>query len=253
MSTQAEVQRLTEVYRNYRESGVTQARWSGANAGNRAIMRERTQVLARLLRAAGLLPLTDRRILDVGCGSGQVLAGLTQWGAVPGNLYGVDLLPDRVEEAKRRFPGINFRAGNAEQVDFPDGSFDLVLLYTVFTSVLNDEMARNLAAEVRRLTKPGGAVVWYDFRYNNPRNASVRGVTDRMIGALFPDFERRLQAVTLLPPLARRLGKMTPVMYPVLTRIPRLRTHWLGLLVKPASAGQYPSPTAGEAAARSQQ
>lgn len=232
MPNSTEVQRLTEVYRHYRESATIQAQWSEANPGNRAIVGERTRVLEELLRSNGFLPLTDRRILDVGCGSGKVLAGFTQWGAKPENLYGVDLLPDRIEAARRAHPQIHFQQGNAEVLDFPDGSFDLVLLFTVFTSILDDGMARNVAAEVRRVLKPEGAIVWYDFRYDNPRNPNVRGVNRARIAALFPGFEQRLRTVTLLPPLARRLGRATPILYPVLARIPALRTHELGLLLK---------------------
>ena len=42
-----------------------------------------------------------------------------------------------------------------------------------------------------------------------------------------------LRLVTLLPPLARRLHALTPVLYPVLAAVPPLRTHWAGLLERP--------------------
>ena len=228
-----EAERLRAVYHGYRKSQTVQARWSGANPGNRAIVRERTRALAHVLHGAGLLPLAQRRILDVGCGSGQVLASLTQWGAVPDRLYGLDLLSDRIRAARQQFPDIRFCRANAERLGFPDSAFDLVLLFTVFTSILDDRMARSVAREVERVLKPGGAVVWYDFRYDNPRNPNVRGMTKAAIRSLFADLELKLQMVTLLPPLARRLGRATPVLYPLLGRIPLLRTHYLGLLIKP--------------------
>lgn len=94
-------------------------------------------------------------------------------------------------------------------------------------------MAHNVAAEVQRLLKAGGAVVWYDFRYNNPYNPHVRGMTKGHIQQLFPTFTFHLRTITLLPPLARRLGALTPLLYSRLARLPILRTHYLGLLVKP--------------------
>ena len=130
----------------------------------------------------------------------------------------------------------SFCRANAEQLGFPDGAFDLVLLFTVFTSILDDRMARSVAREVERVLKPGGAVVWYDFRYDNPWNPNVRGMTKATIRSLFADFELKLQMVTLLPPLARRLGRATSILYPVLAAVPLLRTHYLGLLVKPKEA-----------------
>lgn len=76
-------------------------------------------------------------------------------------------------------------------------------------------------------------MIWYHFRYNNPTNPNVRGMTKRLIRRFFPDFRMKLHSITLLPPLARRLGRLTPVLYPVLAAIPPLRTHYLGVLIRP--------------------
>ena len=232
MPTNHEVERLTQVYHTYRESYAIQAQWDESNPGNRAILQERQRAIRRLLSVHGFLPLADRRVLEAGCGSGKVLASLLELGARPENLYGVDLLPERIAEAKQCYPYFQFQCANAEQLEFPDASFDLVLLFTVFSSILDGQMAGNVTHEVSRVLRLGGAVLWYDFRYNNPRNPNVRGITKRQIETLFPVFHMRLRTITLLPPLARRLGRLTPMLYPVLAAIPPLRTHYLGLLVK---------------------
>ena len=229
-----EVERIAAVYRGYAREGAADARWSPANAGNRAIVAERRRVLARLLATAGRVPLADARVLEVGSGTGEVLADLVGLGARAERLVGVELLPDLVATARARHPAIHFEAGNAEALAFPPARFDFVLLFTVLTSILDDGMATRLAAEVDRVLVPGGAVVWYDFRVDNPSNPHVRGVGRRRIAELFPGYVPHLRSVTVLPPLARRLGPATPWLYPVLARIPLLRTHWVGLLRKPA-------------------
>jgi ubiquinone/menaquinone biosynthesis C-methylase UbiE len=214
-------------------------RWSSANPGNQMIVSERTRCVRRALTAARLLPLDTRRVLDVGCGNGQVLADLTEWaGGNHSNLFGIDLVPRFIEDGKRRFPRMNLQVGNAEDIDFPDDHFDLVLLFTVFSSILSDEMSKNVAGEVNRVLKSGGAVVWYDLRYSNPRNPCVRAVSGQRLQEYFPEYSRRLWTVTLLPPLARHLGRVTKVAYPILTRLPFLRTHYVGLLSKPLSSSQ---------------
>jgi SAM-dependent methyltransferase len=167
---------------------------------------------------------------------GGVLARLVDLGARARNFLRIDLLPDRIEAARQTYPDIRFACGNAEDLDFPDSHFDLVLLFTVFSSVLEDGMAHNVGGEVRRVLGPGGAVLWYDFRYDNPWNHNVRGMTKQHIRHFFPNFEMHLRTITLLPPLARRLGRLTPVLYSILAVIPPLRTHYLGLLVKPTVA-----------------
>lgn len=231
--TRQEIERLRHVYAAYQTDERIATRWAEDNPGNQTILQERRRVLRGMLQAAGLFPPGGLRILDVGCGSGQVLAGFAEWGASQDNLYGVDLLAERIEVARHRFTDLHFQQANAEALPFKTGFFDLVLLFTVFTSILDATMARNVAGEVQRVLQPGGAVAWYDFRYNNPRNANVRGMAKHRIKELFPGWELRLNTVTLLPFLARRLGRFTPLLYPSLSALPLLRTHYLGLLIKP--------------------
>jgi len=229
-----EADRLAEVYHGYETNAGVQSQWSEANRGNRAILRERRQAMHDALRRAGLLPLTGRKILDVGCGTGKVLANLREWGATPGRLYGVDLLAERIATAKSKYPELNFEHVSGDALPFADESFDLVLLFTVFSSILDDAVAAGVAEQVDRVLRPGGAVLWYDLRYDNPRNPNVRGVRRAHIECLFPNYAVKLNSVTLLPPLARRLGIFTPALYPTLALLPPLRSHYLGLLIKPS-------------------
>jgi len=226
-----EVERIRKVYQEYREAR-RQVLWRQENPGNAAIYRERQKAAYEMLGQAGFLPLQGKKILEVGCGSGKVLADLLEWGANPSDLYGVDLLVGRIEEARVSYPQMHFECVNAENLPYPDEMFDLVLFFTVFSSILDAQMRQNVAREAIRVLKRGGAILWYDFRYNNPANPHVRGVKQEDIEGLFPGFILTLRTVTLLPPLARRLGKATPFLYPVLRKISFLCTHYIGLLVK---------------------
>jgi ubiquinone/menaquinone biosynthesis C-methylase UbiE len=208
------------------------SRWDRDNPGNRAILDERRRWTRSLLDRSGLMPLAGKKVLEVGSGRGGELAWLRELGAAPGDLAGVDLLPDRVEAARRNFPEIRFDAGNAEHLEFPDESFDLLLALTVFSSILDAEMSRNVASEMTRVLRLGGSVLWYDVRYNSVSNRNVKAVPVSRIRQLFPALKIELHGVTLLPPLARRLGPVTGA-YPVLARIPPLRSHLIGLLRKP--------------------
>jgi len=232
MQAHSEIDRLKLVYREYRERGWGKTKWS-ANRGNAAIRQEREERLRQLLQRAGFFPLNQQRILDVGCGSGETLACFEKWGASPDNLFGVDLMADRIRRAKEKFPGINFQEANAEALPFADGHFDLVSVFTVFTSILDLRMTCNLSREINRVLRCGGAVVWYDFRMNNPFNPNVRGISRQGIRRMFPKFNARLVSLTLIPPLARRCGPFTDLFYPCLASLPLLRSHYLGLLVKP--------------------
>jgi len=220
-----EADRIARAYKDLESTGPE--RWSLANRGNQAILAERRR------RTRGLLgSLAGRRVLEVGSGRGGELAWLLELGASPADLTGVDLLPDRVEAARAAHPGLDFRTGNAEHLEFDDAAFDLVMAITVFSSILEPAMADRVAAEIVRVLKPGGALLWYDFRYDNPSNRDVRGVNAAEVRRLFPTLQGRLSGLTLLPPLARRLGPLTPAAYPLLSKVPPLQSHLLGLLKK---------------------
>jgi SAM-dependent methyltransferase len=230
----SEAERIAGVYRDraQRQGG---SRWDLRNRGNRAILAERRELARHLLERQGWLPLAERRVLEVGCGGGGELAALLDLGASAPRLVGVDLLPERIDAARKAFPELDFRVANAEHLEFADGNFDLVLAFTLFTSILDATMARNVASEIGRVLRPGGGLLWYDFRYDSPANRNVRGVGAARVRQLFPGFEGELHTVTVIPPLARRLGPLTGGGYRLLASMPPMRSHLLGLLVKAGS------------------
>ncbi|HEY7198899.1 MAG TPA: class I SAM-dependent methyltransferase [Candidatus Dormibacteraeota bacterium] len=231
VETAVEAERIRRVYRTYDTPARTRL-YDGANPGNRAIVEERVRRMRRLLAEAGLADLGGRRVLDVGCGHGHELARMRELGARGGDLLGVDLMPERIERARELHPDIEFRVGDATRLELPSESFDLVLSFTVLSSVLATDAARRIAAEMRRMLRPGGAILWYDLRRDNPRNANVRGLPAPEVRALFPGLRARLERVTLAPPLARRLGPLTGPGYPALAAVPFLRSHLVGVLAR---------------------
>ena len=226
-----EADRIARAYQGLEER--SKGRWDPANPGNRAILEQRRRATRDLLEKGGLLPLGDRPVLEVGSGSGAELAWLRQLGASSSSLLGVDLLPDRVAQAARTYPEIEFRQGNAERLELESAHFQLVLAITIFSSILDPGMATNVAAEVERVLAPGGALLWYDVRYDSVSNRNVRAVTAARVRELFPSLRGELETTTLLPPLARRLGALTGGAYPLLSALPPLRSHLIGLLRKP--------------------
>ena len=81
---------------------------------------------------------------------------------------------------------------------------------------------------------PSGAVLWYDFIYNNPSNPDVRGVPLRRVLELFPEARALSRTITLAPPIARFVCRVHPVLYSLFNLLPFLRTHLVAWLKKPA-------------------
>lgn len=197
-------------------------------------VQERQRAMLQMFSLHGLTDLATLRLLEVGCGTGGNLLELLRVGFIPHNLRGIELLPDRFRQARNSLPSaLELLEGDASQTNIADESQDIVLVSTVFSSLLDDQFQHQLAATLWRWVKPGGAVLWYDFTFNNPHNPDVRGVPLQRIRKLFPQAMINAQRVTLAPPIARYVAPIHPVLYTLLNSIPWLRTHILCWIAKP--------------------
>jgi SAM-dependent methyltransferase len=199
-------------------------------------IQERERHVLRLLDRYQLMPLAGRKILEVGCGTGKWLRDLVAWGADPESLFGVELLQASAARARRLCPqSVTIECGSAANLSYESGSFDIVLQATVFTSVLDDNMRRAMAAEMLRVLRPNGIIVWYDFFLKNPWSSYVRPVTKVELRDLFPGCSLDLRRVSLAPPLTRLLAPRSWPACAVLSRVPPLCTHYLGAIRRPAT------------------
>lgn len=114
---------------------------------------------------ARYVPSLDAKILDFGCGYGRTLAELAQAGYR--NLCGVDLSDKLIERGKRLFPTLDLRVSPPSTLDFPNASFDAVILFAVLTCVVDDAEQETLVAEARRVLRPGGVLYVNDFLLND--------------------------------------------------------------------------------------
>jgi SAM-dependent methyltransferase len=107
--------------------------------------------------AAGFAGARGKRVLEVGCGLGTDGAQFARAGA---DYTGVDLTEAAVELARRNFeiqqlPG-TFRTADAEKLDFPDESFDLIYSHGVLHHTPDTAQA---VREVHRVLRPGGQAI----------------------------------------------------------------------------------------------
>lgn len=107
-------------------------------------------VWAPLLATSRIGP--GSRVLDVGCGTGELVGRLVRAGAVAA---GVDPAPAMARRARERNPGATVRAGDVEHLSFEDDAFDAVL---AVNSLQFADDVEDALAEVARVLVPGGRV-----------------------------------------------------------------------------------------------
>ena len=136
------------------------------------------------------------RILEVGCGTGALLADLPARCAV----HGLDLEPDRLTEARVHVPGAALVCGNALSLPYPAGSFDITFCHFLLLWVHDPLQALR---EMRRVTRPEGFVLAlaepdYGGRVDQPKELRPLGRWQaeslRRQGA-DPDLGRRLASL----------------------------------------------------------
>jgi ubiquinone/menaquinone biosynthesis C-methylase UbiE len=220
---------LEDIRKRYeRRTNELAARYDALEPAEYMAVHEKYRALIRLIASCELAPLREKRLLEVGCGTGNDLLEFIQLGFDPANLTAYELIEDRFRHARKRLPSaVTLRLGDAGRADFPAESFDIVYQSTVFTSILDDAHQESLAAKMWTLVKRGGGVLWCDFIYDNPRNPDVRGVPLNRVRALFPLGTMRSWRIGLAPPISRKITRIHPGLYGFANIFPLLRTHVL--------------------------
>ena len=126
-------------------------------------------------------------VLSVGCGPGVILGAICALHpSVRGT--GIDLSPHRVEEAIRRNrenPRTRFVCGDAQAMQFPPDSFDLVYCRLLLQYLQKKERA---VAELVRVCRPGGTVLLQDLDgqlvWHYPQDPPLQSAMERVMTAL---------------------------------------------------------------------
>jgi len=231
MSQPTEKERIRQEYQR-RALEVDPALYAPWNAAEELLRASRRRLAAAMLHREGCFPRAGQPILEVGCGRLGWLAEMLSWGCQERDLHGIDLDEDRIAQAHQALPAADLRLGDATELPWPENTFQLVVVSTVFTSILDDGVRRKAASEIQRVLAPGGALLWYDFRYDNPKNSQVRKVGKRELRRLFPGLRGKVRSTSLAPPLARLVAPRCYWLAAALEALPPLRSHLVAVLVK---------------------
>lgn len=217
---------IENIYDEYLRNIKIIKKWSNKNRGNKFHYEERFEKVKFLLKKNNF-NIKKSKILDLGCASGNFTDSLLKIGIESKNITGIDCRKKSIENAISKFPKINFKKMDAKKLNFTDGSFDCIIIFTLFSSVLNFDNRVKIAAEAKRVLKSDGFIIYYDLRINNPFNKNNMGINKKELLRLFPKMQIDFFKITLIPPIARSLGVGTKFLYPILTKFQFLNSHYI--------------------------
>jgi SAM-dependent methyltransferase len=156
-------------------AGRAEIVWNWDSPSGRRRAARRSEIFAR---EAGLRP--GRRALEVGCGTGVFLEAAATTGA---DIVAIDLSADLLAQASTRVTAsgkVRLSRGNAEQMPFRDCSFDAAY----GSSILHHLNIDAALAEVLRVLRPGGRIVFAEPNILNPQVAVMfhLGLTKKYFG-----------------------------------------------------------------------
>ncbi len=229
-----ELARIKAEYHRREATPVIFRRYHLENAATRLNLESIHCAIRKTFHSHGIVSLAGKRILDIGCGNGSWLRRLVEsYGATQEQCVGIDLMEEHIATASTISPEMEWHVGSADALPFTNASFDLLLCFTVFSSVLDEILSEAIAHEMWRVLVPGGFLLWYDFVYNNPRNPAVHGISEKRVRALFPsDADVDVQHIILAPPLSRMFAARAYWFARSLERCKVLNTHLLMMIQK---------------------
>lgn len=165
----------------------------------------------------------ESKIIDIGCGSASQLISLVSLGFSQDNLFGIDINKVDINFAKKNYPLLNLSWQDATNLDFKNNYFDLTYESTMFVQITNNRISQKIANEMIRITKKGGHLILFDWRYGNFNNANFLACNKRRIKELFKvDKSTKLISIEkgmLIPPIGRFLSKNMSSMYFVFSKL----------------------------------
>jgi SAM-dependent methyltransferase len=115
------------------------------------------------------------KILEAGCGVGQVVLALRQWGH---DCWGLDYAKKTVALLNHEFPNVPFRQGDIRALPFEDASFDAYISLGVIEHFTSGQEI--MLAEAARIVRPGGTIFLSVPALNSYRDLRIRlGTYDR--------------------------------------------------------------------------
>lgn len=141
-------------------------------------------------------------VLDVCCGTGNLTLTAKSYAGPNGKVHGIDAAPEMIEAARKNAARarleVAFDVGLAEQLAFPDASFEVVISRLAIHHLPGD-LKHKAFAEMLRVLRPGGRLLIADF--TPPANPFLNHIFSAMVGSGMMQTD-----ISKLPPMLESAG-----------------------------------------------
>ncbi len=190
-----ERRRLEAVYAKREREGIEAVSNSLFTPEIFFLEQEMQRAILQALKRMGINSIAagQRDLLEVGCGRGRWVRWFLDCGFR--RPTGVDLIESHIKEAASLSRAANWIRADVTCLPLPSESFDIIFTSRMFSSILDVETRRQGAAELRRVLRPGGSILWVDLCHpaKDPRveqpGSWVHPLTRDEVRTLFPGAE----------------------------------------------------------------
>ena len=128
----------------YATEATFRQHWLGFTRESRNFRAQQSRAFGQLL--GSVTPsLSNWHILDLGCGDGRWCRAFLEYDARPENVIGLDASDGRLPMGLAKNPLVELIKGDGKSIPFPDGRFDLVTQFVVFSNIPTIELRRRVA------------------------------------------------------------------------------------------------------------
>ena len=154
-----------DYYKVYATADFSKDFWTCVGPGTKDEFDRLGRAKLSILQRIGLTP--DSRVLDIGCGTGQLAIVLEPYLSDRGQYYGTDIGPEAIDYCHQHYhrPNFGFAVNEMTRLPVYGREFDYITLFSVFTHTYPDETALILA-EAKRVLAPDGVI--YADLFTNP-------------------------------------------------------------------------------------
>lgn len=105
-------------------------------------------------------------VLDIGCGNGRFFDVIKDRGI---DYTGLDNSSGLLSEARRKHPGIRFIEGDATELPFADGAFDIAYSFAVIHHIPSRALRSRFVSEAARVLRPGNTLIITSWHLSRPK------------------------------------------------------------------------------------